>query len=120
MSSKLRVLSFQFLLHSLSVIDCCWLTDVSLEILQTSRQTGDRCFGNASSSSVSREGTFGFLSHRRDARGEPERRKPTGEAANRERTNEYPGQQVYPARRTNKYMSSLAISMDSGLYLLRD
>ena len=56
-----------------------------------------RCFRNASSPPVSKEGMFSLLGHRRDTCCKPEQWKLTGSEVNRDRPREYPGQQVYPA-----------------------
>ena len=51
-TSELRVQIVQFLLHSLSVVNSCWLTNISYKIFEMSCHMSDGYFGNASSPPV--------------------------------------------------------------------
>ena len=112
MASELPIQSVQFLLHSAGMVDRPWTAYVGFEIPETGWQTSDWCFSNTSSSLESRESALSFFGHCRDARGKYKRQRQTTSDVNRDQTNEYPGQQVYPARRTNKWWSFLTIDVD--------
>ena len=74
-------------------------------------QVSDEGFSDTSSF-VESKAYVCFLHHCRDQRGVKQSDATNRPMGSRERTNEYPCPQVYLARRTIKWLSSLVISMD--------